>query len=126
MPSVRDALEGFVAGRVTAEQLVAAVTADFYRDARNGMRDALRPIIDVIERAHPGIVDLGRSAEPPGFAVKLAERPFPKRYESELRTAVSLVVQTHPASRIAHPEETVRKPGLLHRIVVAVRKLFSA
>jgi hypothetical protein len=51
--------------------------------------------------------------------VKLAERPFPKGYERDLRAAVSQVLQTHPAA-------VARKPSLLQRIVAAVRKIFSA
>jgi len=124
--SVDSALADYVAGRMTAQQLVGVVAAEYYRDARGGMRDALQPVMDVIERAHPGIVELVGSAEKPGFAVKLAERPFPKRYESELRNAASGVLQTHPASPLPHLVEPNRRPGLFRRIVAAVRKLFGA
>jgi len=124
--SADDLLAGYLAGRVTAEQLVAAVTATYYQDAGNGTRDTLRPVIDVIERAHPGVVELTGSADRPGFAVRLAERQFPKRYEGELRSAVTAALQSHPASRISHPVQTAREPGLFRRIVAAVRNLFSA
>src|SRR3989454_5116051 len=71
MPSesspVKEALESYVAGRVKAERLVVAVAAEYYRDALNpkglpngrGKREMLRPLIDVIDRASPGIVELG-------------------------------------------------------------------
>ncbi len=116
--SVNDALTGYAAGRVTAEQLVAQVAAAYYGDGGRGTRDGLKPVIDVIERAHPGIVELSSASDKPGFAVRLAERPFPKRFEGELRAAVASVVTLPPSP--------VPRPGLLTRIVRAVRSLFSA
>ena len=124
--SVNDAINAYAAGKMAAEQLVAVVTADYYRATRNGKRETWRPIIDVIERAHPGVVELSASEGGPGFDVRLAERPFPKRYEAELRRAVERVLETVPVSRIAFPEGPARKSGLLQRIVTAVRRLFSA
>jgi len=124
--SSADPLTAYLAGQVTAEQLVVAVTAEYYRDARSGMRDTLRPVIEVIERAHPGVVELAGSQQSPGFAVRLANRPFPKRYEDELRTAVTAALETHPASRIPHPEHVSTKRGLFNRIFAAIRKVFSA
>jgi hypothetical protein len=85
--SVRRELEGFVAGRVKAEQLVIAVTAAYYRDSKNGKRETLRPLIEVIDRASPGIVELGIVPGGTGFEIRLAERPFPQEYELELRRA---------------------------------------
>src|SRR2546426_7573907 len=89
MPSasspVKDALESYVAGRVKAERLVIAVSAEYYREARDGRREALQPLIDVIDRASPGIVELGSADGGPGFDLRLAERPFPKQFEAELR-----------------------------------------
>src|SRR2546427_1218341 len=91
MPSVsspvKDALESYVAGRLRAERLVVTVAAEYYRDARNGKRETLRPLIDVIDRASPGIVELGTVQGGSGFAISPAERPFPKQYEAELRRA---------------------------------------
>jgi hypothetical protein len=124
--SADDSLAGYLAGRVTAEQLVSAVAAEYYRETRNGKRETWAPIIDVVERAHPGIVELTASEQRPGFEVRLAERPFPKRYEAELRQAVQRVLQTFPVSRVPFPEEPTRKTGLLKRIVAAIRKIFSA
>src|SRR3989454_1018293 len=96
MPSVsspvKDALESYVAGRLRAERLVVTVAAEYYRDARNGKRETLRPLIDVIDRASPGIVELGTVQGGSGFAISLAERPFPKQYEAELRRAAEAVL----------------------------------
>src|SRR2546425_11197625 len=96
MPSgsspVKEALESYVAGRVKAERLVRAVAAEYYRDTRNGKRETLRPLIDVIDRASPGIVELGSAAGGPGFELRLAERPFPREHEAELRRAAESVL----------------------------------
>jgi hypothetical protein len=109
-----------VAGRVKAERVVAAVAEAYYgRDAGGGMRDALRPVVEIIERAHPGVIELAASADAPGFAVRGAERPFPKEYEESLRTAVANALGTHPASRISHP-------GFIGRLVGVIRRLFTA
>src|SRR5437773_4800688 len=74
MPSgfspVKEALEAYVAGRVKAERLVVAVAAEYYRDALNGKREMLRPLIDVIDRASPGIVELGTVQGGSGFDVR--------------------------------------------------------
>ncbi len=114
---VKEALESYLAGRVKAERLVIAISAEYYREARDGRRDALQPLIDVIDRASPGIVELGTATGGPGFDIRLAERPFPKQYEAELRRAAEAVLSgcgmrdagwehdseaTHLASRIPH------------------------
>jgi hypothetical protein len=113
----RDALESYVAGRVKAERLVIAVSTAYYRETGNGKREALQPLIDVIDRASPGIVELGTATGGPGFDIRLAERPFPKEHEAELRRAAEAVLSgggmrdagweydagpTHPASRLPH------------------------
>jgi len=129
MPSgsspVKEALEAYVAGRVKAERLVVAVASEFYGDAGCEMRDALRPLIEVIDRASPGVVELGTLPGGAGFEVRLAERSFPKQHEAELRRAAEAVLSgggmreagcgmrdagyvkaaetTHPASRISLP-----------------------
>lgn len=116
--SVNEALAGYAAGRVTAQQLVSVVAGAYYKEQGAGSRERLRPIIEVIEKAHPGVVELAGSAEKPGFAVRLAERPFPKRYEAELRQAVTGVVSA--------PSSPLPAPGFFTRIVAAIRKVFSA
>jgi len=90
--SVRQELEGFVAGRVRPERVVIAVSAAYYGERGNGKRETLRPLIDVIDRASPGIVELGIVAGGAGFEIRLAERPFPKEYAPELRRAAEAVL----------------------------------
>ena len=102
---------------MTAEQLVSVVAGAYYGEAGRGTREGLRPLIEIIERAHPGVVELAGSGEKPGFAVRLAERPFPKRYEQELRQAVQAIA--------TRPPSPVSRPGLWERVVRAVRRLFK-
>jgi len=90
--SIRRELEGFVAGRVKPERVVIAVAAAYYREPGNGKRETLRPIIDVIDRASPGIVELGIVPGGAGFEIRLAERPFPEEYAAELRRAAEAVL----------------------------------
>ena len=116
-------LTAFLGGQASAEQLVRAVAAEYYRETRNGTRETWRPIMDVIERAHPGIVELAASPERPGFAVTLAERPFPKRFEPQLRAAAEQVAGSLPVSRVPFPEPTP-KAGLFRRILAAIRRVF--
>jgi len=116
--SVNEVLVGYAAGRVTAQQLVGIVAAAYYREHGAGSREQLRPIIEVIEQAHPGVVELSGIADQPGFAVRLAERPFPKRYEPQLRQAVEGIVSA------ALPVSLPPAPGLFTRIVQAIRRVF--
>ena len=138
MPSgsspVNEALESYVAGRVKAERLVVAVAAEYYRDTRNGKRETLRPLIDVIDRASPGIVELGTVQGGSGFDVRLAERPFPKQYEAQLREAAEAVLAGSGmlrgaadvgAQHAAPLPKTKPSSGMIARLVAAVRGLFS-
>jgi hypothetical protein len=88
----------------------------------------LRPVVDVIERAAPGIVELAKTDGTAGFEVRLAERSFPKGYEPQLRSAVEAVLAgAAPAATAAPTTSPVpEKPGLFARLVTAVRRLFSA
>lgn len=121
-------LEGFVAGRVRAERLVAVVAAAYYGEGGRGKGEGLRPLVEVIERAAPGVVELAGTEGGAGFAVKQIERPFPKEYEAELRRAAETVL------RGAWPEAAGRgtrggdggRGGLLARLVRAVQRLFTA
>src|SRR6266540_2131915 len=130
MPSasspVRDALAGYVAGRVKAERLVIAVSSEYYgRDGRPGTRDGGQLLIDVIDRASPGIVELGTATGGPGFDIRLAERPFPQQYEAELRRAAEAVLGRVEAGGPAG--EGGKAPlGVVARLVAAVRRVFSA
>ncbi len=113
-----DRLADYLAGRMTAAQLVAAVTAEYYKG--DGSREMLRAVMDVIERAHPGIVELASSDQRPGFTVRLAERPFPKQWEPALREAAATVSGT--ASNVS----PLPSPGFFTRVFRAIRKIFSA
>src|SRR3989454_12742038 len=125
MPSassrVKDALESYLAGRVKAERLVVTVAAEYYRDAANGKREALQPLIDVIDRASPGIVELGTVQGGSRFAISLAERPFPKEHEAELRRAAEAVLSGGGMVEAA----TGPSSGMIARLVAAVRRMFS-
>ena len=118
--SVNDALNGYAAGRVTAEQLVGIVAAEYYREQGARSREQLKPLIEIIERAHPGFVALFGSVDAPGFAVRIAERPFPKRNEPELRHAVQVALA---AGATTTPPSA---PSFFARVLQAIRKVFSA
>jgi|SRR5438093_1598989 len=138
MPSVSSpvkvALESYVAGRLKAERLVIAVSAEYYREARDGRREALQPLIDVIDRASPGIVELGIATGGPGFDIRLAERPFPKQYEAQLRRAAEAVLAgsgmrgeaTDVGAQHAAPLPNAKPTsGMIARLVRAIRRMFS-
>jgi len=114
-----------VAGRIPPERVVAAIAEAYYGDRGKGNGEWLRPLVEIIERAHPGIVQLAGTAGRPGFAVQLAERPFPKQYAADLQRAAAAILMTLGEE----PRETGdgRRPtGLVGRLVGAVRRLFSA
>jgi hypothetical protein len=81
-------------------------------------------LIDVIDRASPGIVELGTVQGGSGFAISLAERPFPKQHEQELRRAAEAYLGRVEAGRTAGEGGRV-EPGFVSRIVAAVRRLFT-
>ena len=125
---VRAVLESYVAGRVKAERVVEAVAAAYYGEqgpkghgARS--REQLGPILDIIERAHPGVIELSSTADKPGFGVRLAERPFPKGYEGALREAVQVVLGKVEFSA---PRSVLPAPGIFSRLYTAVRRFFTA
>jgi hypothetical protein len=121
--SIKQTLEAYLAGRLKAERVVGAVAEVYYGDGGKGKREGLRPLMEVIERAHPGVVALAGTpgGERPGFTVQLAERPFPKEYEAALRRAAEAVVGSAPEAARGAPEV-----GWLGRLVGAIRRLFSA
>jgi hypothetical protein len=125
--AIKTLLEDYVGGRVPAERLVPAVAAQYYRSGARAGRDGLRPLMDVIERAAPGIVQLARVAEGPGFDIRLAERPFPPAYEAELRRAAQSVLEAGTALR-REPEHGAPATGggFWSRFLGRVRRLFSA
>lgn len=128
MPSasspVKEAIESYVAGRERAERLVIAIAVAYYsRDGGRGTGDGLRPLIEVIDRASPGIVELGTAQGGPGFAIRLAERTFPKHLEADLRRAAEMYLEARPGR--GKGEEGRVEPGFVSRIVAAVRRLFT-
>src|SRR5207245_11321823 len=86
--AVRETLTAYVAGRVKADHVVTVVTAAYYRNGGGRRREALRPVLDVIERATPGVVELAGRPEGAGFAVRPAERPVPEQCAPDLRGAI--------------------------------------
>ena len=114
------AIAGFVAGRVKPEGLVALVSAAYYGDGGRGTRDGLKPLIDVIQRAAPGVVELAARPGGAGFAIRLAERPFSKQYEAELRRAAENYLLKNSLAVEGKGD------GLVGRALAAIRRLFSA
>lgn len=129
--AVKEALESFVAGRLKAEQLVIAVTTAYYGERGAGSREQLRPLIEVIDRASPGIVELGRVEATPGFELRLGERPFPREYESELRRATAAVLSgagggtTGAAAAGAAGAGAPGRAGLLARVWRVIGRVFG-
>jgi len=124
--AINEALQGYAAGRVKAERLVIAVATAYYgREGVRGIRDGLGPLIEIIDRASPGVVELGGVAG--GFDIRLAERSFPKQYEPELRLAVEAYLASHRTTGlISVPPAVAPSAGVLSRIVGAIRRLFGA
>jgi hypothetical protein len=126
--AARALLEGYVAGRVAADRLVPAIAAEYYRSVDRRQREALRPVIEVIERAAPGVVKLARSEGGSGFDIGLAERPFSAEHEAELRLAAAAVLeQPWGGAAPATPVPAAAAPaGFWTRFMTRVRRLFSA
>ena len=124
--AINEALQGYAAGRVKAERLVIAVATAYYgREGVRGIRDGLGPLIEIIDRASPGVVELGGVAG--GFDIRLAERSFPKQYEPELRRAVEAYLASHRTTGLIGVPPALAPPaGVLSRIAGAIRRLFGA
>lgn len=121
-----------MAGRLPADRLVATVAQRFYGAAGQGERDALRPVVEVAERAAPGVVSLERNDSGAGFDIRPVERPFPSAYEEALRGAAAAALAVswkdpEGASRTPVPEpRSPARQSWLGRVVSAVRRFFSA
>ena len=111
--AVRETLTAYVAGRVDADHLVAVVSAAYYREPGGKRRAALRSVLDVIERASPGVVELAGRPEGAGFDVRPLERPFPAQYEPELRSAIKAYLGRAPSTRSSL---VTRLAGMLLRL----------
>ena len=119
---VRETLEGYIAGHISAARVVAAVTTAFYGEGGRRRKERLKPLIDVIERASPGVVELELTPDRPGFAVRVGERPFPQQYEAELRAAAAAYLEVGTAG------ERGRKgvAAVIARLVGMIQRLISA
>ena len=115
------AVAAFAAGRGSADRMAAAVAAAYYA-AGARERERLAPLLAVIERAAPGVVELAARGDAPGFGVRPIERPVPQAVVAELRAAAAALLATGWGADAA----TVAAPGLWSRLVGAVRRLFSA
>jgi hypothetical protein len=127
---VRHELTEYAAGRGNADRLVQVVAAAYYGEGGRGKWEGLQPIVDVIERAAPGIAALASAESRPGFEVRLAERSFPARYQDDLRRAVeqalaSLPVETPPAPPAFTAPPASPRPGFFSRIFGAIQRLFT-
>ena len=135
----RRALEEFVAGKIPADRLVATVAERFYGGAGTGEKEALRAVMEVVERAAPGVVSLERADGGAGFDVKSLERAFPPESIDALRGAAQAALAAswadpvapapEPSAASRTPDTGARSPvsgGLFSRFVAAVRRLFSA
>lgn len=136
------ALEDFVAGRLPAERLVAAVAVRFYGAAGRGEKEALRPVVELAERSAPGVVSLERRDGVPGFNVGAVERTFPPESLEALRGAAAAALAASWADPVGPPERPAAaaplspRPKALSpdpvpqswfgRVVTAVKRLFSA
>lgn len=129
--SINDVLAAYVAGREKATRVVAVVAEEYYRERGRGKGEWLRPILDVIERAAPGLVELVGSPGKPGFEIRLAQREFPKAYEAELKRAVESAIAGGGRRgtvdvKAATTDNGQQKTSLMSRFFSAVKRMFSA
>lgn len=121
--AAKELLAAYVAGRVPAVRLVPAIAVEYYHSPDARQRAALRPVMDVIERAAPGVARLARTESGAGFDIQLAERPFPATFEMSLKEAAAGALEqwgTPP------PADTAAGSGFWGRLFDRVRRLFSA
>jgi len=126
--SINDVLAAYVAGREKATRVVAVVAEAYYREAK-GKREGLRPVMDVIERAAPGLVELVGSPGKPGFEIRLAQREFPKAYEADLRRAVEAALAgggKRETVDVTPVGTTEGKTSFVSRLFAAVKRMFTA
>ncbi|HEY6224656.1 MAG TPA: hypothetical protein VIW26_12795 [Gemmatimonadales bacterium] len=120
--AARELLAAYVAGRVPAVRLIPAIAVEYYRSPDAGSRAALRPVMEVIERAAPGVARLARIETGAGFDVQLAERPFPETFETSLKEAAAGALAVWGTS----PAGVPAGPGFWARLIDRMRRLFSA
>ena len=120
--AARELLAAYVAGRVPAVRLVPAIAVEYYRSPDAKQRAALRPVMDVIERAAPGVARLARTESGAGFDIQLAERPFPETFEMSLKEAAADALAEWGTAVSAVGTGS----GFWSRLIDRVRRLFSA
>lgn len=129
-------MAGYLDGRVPANRLIPALAVEYYRSGDRKAREALRPVMEVIERASPGVGQLVRTEGGAGFDIRLAERPFPEAEVEALQQAVRSALASTWGEGTATPtaapaaasvgRDAGAGQGFLSRLVQAVRRLFSA
>ena len=131
--AVNHVLAEYVAGRTGVGDLVRAVRAAHYgADARSD--PTWRALVETIERALPGKLELSSAAGSPGFALTPLEESVSQVHQTQLREAVQAVLAAlpsvdapaRPTSRPDAPRPSNRaRPPLWRRIVRAVGRLFG-
>ena len=121
--AAKELLAAYVAGRVPAVRLVPAIAVEYYRSPDARQRAALRPVMDVIERAAPGVARLARTESGAGFDIQLAERPFPETFEMSLKEAAAGALEQWGTTP---PAGTAGGSGFWGRLFDRVRRIFSA
>jgi len=121
--AAKELLAAYVAGRVPAVRLVPAIAVEYYHSPDARQRAALRPVMDVIERAAPGVARLARTESGAGFDIQLAERPFPATFETSLKEAAAGALEQWGTPL---PAGTATESGFWGRLIDRVRRLFSA
>jgi hypothetical protein len=121
--AAKELLAAYVAGRVPAVRLVPAIAVEYYRSPDAKQRAALRPVMDVIERAAPGVARLARTETGAGFDIQLAERPFPETFETSLKEAAAGALEQWGTPA---PAGSAAGSGFWGRLFDRVRRLFSA
>lgn len=128
--SINDVLAAYAAGREKAARVVAVVAEAYYRETNAAKREIWHPVMEVVERAAPGLVELVGTPGKPGFEIRLGGREFPKSYEADLKRAVEIVLSESPKRETrkvpAAASTAVPTGGLWARVVAAVRRIFSA
>jgi len=120
--AAKELLAAYVAGRVPAVRVVPAIAVEYYRSPDAKQRAALRPVMEVIERAAPGVARLARTESGAGFDIQLAERPFPETFETSLKEAAAGALALWGTA----PSAGATGAGFWSRLIGGVRRLFSA
>jgi len=112
-----------------AAQLAGVVAAHYYGPISPAERDALRPLVAVIERAAPGVARLVGAEQRPGFDVRLAERRVPAAVDADLRAAAQAVLAGGWSGEAAAPPRPAaggapeqQASGWLARLLARMRR----